>query len=86
MRMKSRCKRYPTYLEKDIRVCDEWIASYEEFRDWALKNNASPELELDRADNNGNYEPSNCRWITHAENCRNKGPRKKKNNLEVKAY
>jgi hypothetical protein len=74
-KMKYRCKASPTYIAKNIQVCDEWKSNYIAFREWALDNGASETLELDRRDNNGNYCPSNCRWITHAENCRNRGRR-----------
>lgn len=60
------------YLSKGIVVCEEWD-DYESFRDWALSSGFDESLELDRIDNDGNYEPSNCRWISHAENWRNKG-------------
>ena len=49
-RMKYRCKAYPTYLKKGVRVCEEWNNSYTAFRDWSFSNGASPELELDRTD------------------------------------
>ena len=45
---------------------------YVPFRDWATKNGYAPDLTLDRIDVNGNYEPSNCRWVTHAEQMRNR--------------
>ena len=70
--MKARCKRWPTYLEKNITVCDEWTDDYVFFKNWAEANGADPALELDRIDNYGNYEPTNCRWITHQQNCANR--------------
>jgi hypothetical protein len=77
-RMKRRVRKGPTYLEKGIQVCAEWMNSYPAFRDWCLANGADQSLELDRIDNMGNYCPENCRWVTHAENCRNRGPRRKR--------
>lgn len=71
-KMKKRCKTYPTYLAKGIRVCDEWINDYTVFKSWAEVNGASQDLELDRVDNFGNYRPENCRWVTHQVNCQNK--------------
>lgn len=72
-KMKARCKRWPTYLEKNITVCKEWEDNYVIFKEWAELNQADPGLELDRIDNHGNYEPGNCRWITHQQNCANRG-------------
>ena len=77
--MKSRCytpshPSYERYHEKGIKVCDEWLSSFESFRDWAINNGFSEELSLDRINNDGNYEPDNCRWVTakvQANNRRN---------------
>jgi hypothetical protein len=62
-----------SYLDKGVVVCDEWKASFLVFYDWANANGYESHLELDRIDNSGNYSPENCRWITHQENCCNKG-------------
>lgn len=75
--MKSRCYRkgymfYHLYGGRGITVCDEWKNSYVAFRDWALKHGYSDKLTIDRIDVNGNYEPSNCRWVTQREQCSNK--------------
>lgn len=74
--MQKRCtdksrKDSKYYYGKGVKVCKEWEI-YENFQSWALKNGYSDDLTLDRIDNNGNYEPSNCRWITIAEQQRNK--------------
>lgn len=60
------------YKDRNIIVCDEWL-DYKNFYDWCISSGFKKELELDRIDNNGNYCPDNCRWITHKENCNNKG-------------
>ena len=60
------------YGGRGISVCQEWQDSYEVFRDWAKINGYDKSLTIDRKDNDGNYEPSNCRFITSAENSRNK--------------
>lgn len=74
--MKSRCvcetsKAWEYYGGRGITVCQEWIESYESFRDWAMANGYAATLEIDRRDTNGNYEPSNCRWATRVQQMRN---------------
>ena len=51
------------YGGRGIKICDEWI-EYVPFRDWSLSNGYTDELSIDRIDVDGNYEPSNCRWIS----------------------
>ena len=75
--MKSRCysayrKDYKYYGGKGVEVCDEWINDYFAFQNWALNNGYEDNLTIDRIDSNGNYEPSNCRFITLEEQQRNK--------------
>ena len=62
-----------SYLDKGIIVCDEWNISFLSFYEWSISNGFNENLELDRINNSGNYCPENCRWITHKENCLNKG-------------
>ena len=76
--MKDRCnkpknKSYRFYGERGIKVCDEWNGKYGfgVFKEWAEANGYREGLEIDRIDYNGNYEPNNCRWITHLENSQN---------------
>lgn len=63
-----KCCNYKHYGARGITVCDEWRGKdgYENFRKWAIDNGYSIKLSLDRIDNDGNYEPSNCRWTTQS--------------------
>ena len=77
--MKSRCSdikdehHYKHYFGRGITVCDEWKNDFMNFYNWSMENGYSDDLELDRIDNDGNYEPSNCQWITHKENNNKRG-------------
>lgn len=62
--MKQRCygKKHNSYLYKGINVCDAWIDSFVNFRDWALANGYENNLSIDRIDGTKDYCPENCRW------------------------
>jgi hypothetical protein len=64
-------KNYKDYGGRGIVVCDEWKVA-KNFLDWAHANGYADNLEIDREDNDGNYCPENCRWVTHLQNCTNK--------------
>ncbi len=73
--MRQRCSNprrdnYPRYGGKSVRVCKSWNDSFVAFRDWAMANGYADNLTIDRIDARGNYEPSNCRWVTKSENTR----------------
>ena len=78
LKMRERCgltnhrhKAHDRYAGRGIAVCQEWAASFEVFRDWALTNGYADTLTIDRRDNDKGYSPDNCRWVTRAENNRN---------------
>lgn len=75
--MKTRCynkksNRFEIYGGKGIKICADWLESFEAFRDWAMKNGYEEELSIDRMDNNGDYEPTNCRWVDVKTQVRNR--------------
>lgn len=65
-------KNYPDYGGRGIRVCDEWVNDFPAFKTWAIANGYTDALSIDRIDVNGNYEPSNCRWIPFSNQGGNK--------------
>jgi hypothetical protein len=74
--MKKRChnvnsKSYKDYGGRGIKLCDSWENDYSSFHDWATTHGYSYSLTIERKDNNGNYEPSNCTWIPRKQNGRN---------------
>jgi len=81
--MRKRCtnkedKSYKNYGGRGIKVNKEWECNSAIFMKWCLANGWKQGLEIDRIDNDGNYEPNNCRFIASQENCLNK--RVNKNN------
>lgn len=75
--MRTRCynpntTHYHRYGGRGITICDEWRNDIEAFYNWATSNGYSDDLTLDRINVNGNYEPSNCRWVDIKTQARNK--------------
>lgn len=70
--MKRRCynpntRQYKWYGRKGIEVCEEW-QTFKPFHVWAISSGWKPGLTIDRIDNDGNYCPENCQWLTLSEN------------------
>jgi hypothetical protein len=60
--------KYDRYGGRGIEMCQEWLEDFTAFYNWAIENGYSKELTIDRINNDGDYEPSNCQWITNEEN------------------
>ena len=74
--MKKRCNNpkdsnYKNYGAKNICVCNQWENDFMNFYIWSIMNGYKDNLTIDRINNEGNYEPNNCRWVTQKEQTRN---------------
>lgn len=67
-----KCDHFKNYGGRGIKVCQLWLNDNKIFFKWAIENGWKKDLELDRKNNNGDYAPFNCRFITRTLNQRNK--------------
>ena len=75
--MRQRCnnenaENYKYYGGRGIYVCNEWENDFSLFALWSFANGYNDNLTIDRIESNGNYEPSNCRWISKKEQMNNR--------------
>ncbi len=74
--MRQRClnknnKSYENYGGRGISICDEWKNDYIKFYNWSINNGYEDNFTIDRINNDGNYEPNNCRWTIKNIQARN---------------
>lgn len=75
--IKTRCfnthdPHYKRWGALGVTMCEEWRNDFQAFYAWAMSNGYSDELTIDRIDNDGSYEPCNCRWVSVKEQNQNK--------------
>jgi len=79
--MKARCydnnsNKYQDWGGRGIKVYIRWRVNFISFYNWSISHGWKENLEIDRIDNDGNYHPNNCRFVTTMTNCNNRRTRK----------
>ena len=76
---------YAKYGGRGITMCDEWMASYDTFKEWAYQNGyyEGCNLTIDRVDSSSGYTPDNCRWISLSENSARANIGRQKNHTKL---
>jgi hypothetical protein len=64
----NKTRHFKNYGGRGISICENWLKDRNEFFKWAIENGYRQGLTLDRIDNNGNYSPNNCQFITRKKN------------------
>lgn len=73
--MKARCNNpnatgFDGHGGRGIKICKEWVNDFKAFSEWSFKNGYRSGMQLDRIDNDGDYCPENCQWLTRSEHTR----------------
>lgn len=71
--MKQRClnensTNFKNYGGRGIHICEDWLNSFKSFHDWSILNGYNDDLQIDRIDNDLDYSPENCQWLTRSDN------------------
>ena len=69
--LNPKCKHYVNYGQRGISIYHEWKYDFMSFKKWSLENGYQDDLTIDRKNNDGDYTPLNCRWVSKKIQARN---------------